>query len=220
MHTESIGKQFRLTSKVIPLTDQPRKFSVHYWPMLNEKQFCDRAIRELREIGTQVLALATDRDLYQKLATDVIQANPRLAAGSAPYLSMLRGAYADATTMRLRRLFAPDANLSLRRLLSQVSDYPELLHDKLTTTELTGDIADLDRMGAFLKERIDPHFSNHERTPAALAATNRELNRALDLLIECVKRYYWIVAGSYIDLDVTYDQDPLDVFSFPWLEGK
>jgi hypothetical protein len=188
--------------------------------MINEKQFRDRAIRELREIGKQVQALAIDRDLWQKLETDVIQPNPRLSSNGGPYLSMVRGTYTDATTMRLRRLFAPDANLSLRRLLAQFSEYPEMLHDKLTTKELTGDLADLDRMGVYLKEHIDPHFSNHERSPAALSTTNRELNRALDLLIDCVKRYYWIVADSYIDLDVTYSEDPLAVFNFPWIEGK
>ena len=50
--------------------------------MLNEKQFRDRAVRELREIGKQVLGLATDRDLYRKLEAEVIQPNPRLSKNS------------------------------------------------------------------------------------------------------------------------------------------
>src|ERR1017187_5078399 len=109
--------------------------------MLNEKQFRDRAVRELREIGKQVLSLASDRDLYRRLEVDIIQANPRLSTSGAAYLAMVRGAYTDATTMRLRRLFAPDAALSLRRLLIQISEYPALLHDKLTEKELAGDLA-------------------------------------------------------------------------------
>jgi hypothetical protein len=76
--------------------------------MLNEKQFRDRATRELREIGKLVQALATDRVLYRKLESDVIAANSELAQSSNPYLFMIRGSYTDATTMRLRRLFAPD----------------------------------------------------------------------------------------------------------------
>lgn len=188
--------------------------------MLNEKQFRDRAVGEFREIGKQVLSLATDRDLYRKFESDVIQPNSRLSANGSAYVSMVRGAYTDATTMRLRRLFAPDANLSLRRLVSQMSEYPELLHDKLTAKELTGDLAEIDRTGAYLKEHVDPHFSDHERTPAALATTNRHLDKAIDLLIDCLKRYYWIVADAYIDLDVTYQEDPLAIFHFPWLEEK
>jgi len=133
---------------------------------------------------------------------------------------MVRGAYTDATTMRLRKLLAPDANLSLRRLLTQISDYPEMLHDKLTTTELADDREELDRMGVYLKEHVDPHFSNHERSVAALATTDRELDRAIDLLIDCIKRYYWIVSDSYIDLDVDYVEDPLAIFRFPWIEPK
>jgi hypothetical protein len=188
--------------------------------MLNERQFRDRALRELREIGKQALSLATDRDLYRKLEVDVIQHNPLLGNTSSAYVTMVRGAYTDATTMRLRRLFAPEANLSLRRLLAQISDYPEMLYNKLTSKELAGDIAELDRMAVYLKEHVDPHFSNHERTPAALASTDRELDRAIDLLIDCIKRYYWIVSDSYIDLNVSYAEDPLAVFRFPWIRTK
>jgi len=188
--------------------------------MLNEKQFRDRATRELREIGKQVQSLASDRDLYQKLETEVVPSNPKLSDSTSVFLAMLRAAYTDAATMRLRRLYAPDANLSLRRLVAQVSEYPDLLHDKLTGKELTSDLADLDRTATYLKEHVDPHFANHERTPAALATANRELDRALDLLIDCVKRYYWLVADSYIDLDVSYAEDPLAVFRFPWIDAK
>jgi hypothetical protein len=184
--------------------------------MLSEKQFRDRAARELREIGKQVQSLAIDRDLYRKLEAEVLSSNPRLSGNAAPFLAMFRGAYTDATTMRLRRLFAPDANLSLRRLLTQISEYPDLLLDKLTAKELSADIAEFDRIGTYLKERIDPHFSNHERTPAAVATALRELDRATDFLIDCVKRYYWIVSDSHVDLEVAYTEDPLAIFGFPW----
>ena len=52
--------------------------------MLNEKQFRDRAVRELREIGKQVSSLATDRDLYQKLEADVIRPIPGSPRAAAP----------------------------------------------------------------------------------------------------------------------------------------
>jgi hypothetical protein len=35
-----------------------------------------------------------------------------------------------------------------------------------------------------------------------------------------MKRYYWIVSDSYIDLNVSYSEDPLDAFRSPWLESK
>ncbi len=202
------------------LTDQPAEFSIDYWLMLNEKQFRDRAVRELREIGKQVLSLATDRDLYRRLEADVLQPNPRLSSSNSPYLSLVRGDHTDATTMRLRKLFAPDAALSLRRLVTQISEYPALLNDKLTQSELTGDLAEMDRVSAVLKENLEPHFLSHERTSAALATVNRELDRAIDLLIDCLKRYYWIVSDSYIDLDVSYSEDPLAVFHFLWIDAN
>ena len=188
--------------------------------MLNEKQFRDRAIREFREIGKQVQSLMTDRALYNSLQSDVIAANPQLADSSNPYLFMIRGAYTDAATMRLRRLFAPDANLSLRRLVAQFSEYPDMLHDKLTGKELTADLAALDQLATVLKEKLDPHFAAHERTPAALASANRELDRAMDLLAECVKRYYWIVADAYIEVDAAGGDDALAIFRSAWIETK
>jgi hypothetical protein len=188
--------------------------------MLNEKQFCDRATRELREIGKQIQGLACDRDLYRKLESDVVAVNPRLSDLSAAYPSMIRAAYVDATTMRLRRLYAPDANLSLRRLVAQFADYPDLLHNKLTGKELTSDLADLDRTATLLKEHLDPHFTNHERTAAALTSANRELDRAIDLLIDCIKRYYWICADAHIDVDPSFTDDPLAVLRFPWIEAQ
>jgi hypothetical protein len=188
--------------------------------MLNEKQFRDRAVRELREIGKQVQSLVNDRTLYQKLESEVIAANPQLADSSNPYLLMLRGAYTDAATMRLRRLFAPDANLSLRRLVTQVADYPDLLHDKLTGKELAADSSEFDRLATVLKEKVDPHFSAHERTPAALASANRDLDRAIDLLADHVKRYYWIVADAYIDVEASGVDEALAIFRAPWIESK
>ena len=82
-----------------------------------KKQFRERAVGELREIGEQVQGLTTDRKLYPSFETEVITANPGLAHSSNPYLALIRGCYTKATTMRLRRLLAPDADLSLRRLI-------------------------------------------------------------------------------------------------------
>jgi len=186
--------------------------------MLTEKQFCARATRELRQIGKQVQSLTSDRDLFRKLEAEIIPANPRLADGNSAFLATVLAAYTDATTMRLRRLYAPDANLSLRRIVRQLTEYPELLHDKLTSKELSSDLADLERTANYLKEHLDPHFAARERTSAALTSANRELDRALDLLVDCIKRYYWIVADAHIDLDPSFAEDPLGVFRFPWID--
>jgi hypothetical protein len=188
--------------------------------MLTEKQFCDRTTRELREIGGQVQSLTSDRDLFRKLESKIVASNPRLANNGLAFLVMIRAAYTDATTMRLRHLYAPYANLSLRRIVAQFSDYPDLLHNKLTGKELASDIADLDRTAFYLKEHLDPHFTCPERTAAALSSANRELDRALDLLVDCIKRYYWIVADAHIDLEPSLETDPLAVFRFAWIESQ
>src|SRR3974390_1477608 len=129
--------------------------------MLSEKQFRERAVRELREIGKQIQSIATDRALFRRLESEVIAHNPQLESSSGPYLPMFRAAYTDATIMRLRRLCAPDAAISLRRLIASVAEYPEMLHDKLTGKELAADLAEFETMGTVLKEQLDPHFSGH-----------------------------------------------------------
>jgi hypothetical protein len=168
--------------------------------MLSDKQFRERASRELREIAKQVTGLVADRDLYGKVENQAVQPNPPLAGNNNAFWEMLRGAYTDATTMRLRRLLAPEANLSLRRIIVQLAEYPDLAHQKVTSRELADDAAELDTFAAYLKEHVEPHFSAHERTPGALAATQRELYRALDRFIELLKKYYWVVCDRYLDV--------------------
>lgn len=186
--------------------------------MLTEKQFRERALRELREIGKQVHGLVTDRDLYRKLEQDVVQRNAQLSGNNVDFLDMVRGSYTDAMTMRLRRLLAPEANLSLRRVITQLADYPDVLHQKLTPKELAADADELDKAASHLKQHLEPHFSPHERTPGALGTAQRELDRALDLLIQTLQKYYWVVADGYLDLEVKYAADPLAVFRTAWLK--
>lgn len=185
--------------------------------MLNEKQFRERASRELREIGSQVKGLVTDRELYLRFESDVVQPNPDLAGNTSPFLEMVRGSYTDALTMRLRRLLAPEANLSLRRIIVQLGDYPDLLHEKATPRELADDAAELDKLATYLKEHVEPHFSPHERTVGALASTQRELNRTLERFVDLLRKYYWIACDGHLDLEVSYAADPMAIFRSAWL---
>jgi hypothetical protein len=186
--------------------------------MLNEKQYRERATRELRAIGNQVQGMVTDRDLYRRLEKEVVEAKADLTGNSNAFLEFVRGAYTDAMTMRLRRLLAPEASLSLRRTIVQLGDYPDLLHAKANAREIAEDAAALDRMAAQLKEQVEPHFLAHERTTGALAPTLRELDRALDLVIEMLQKYYWTLCEGYLDLEAKPGGDPLDVFRKAWVK--
>ena len=187
-------------SAVTDLTEKRVGAALHCGVMLNEKQFRERAARELREVGNQVQAMATDRELYRRFDAES-QSNSGLAGNGSSFPELLRGAYVDATTMRLRRLLAPEASLSVRRVIVQLADYPDLLHQKVNSRELAEDAAELDKMAAYLKEQIEPHFLPRERTPGALAPTLRELDRALDLVSGLLKKYYWVVCEGYLDLE-------------------
>ncbi len=185
--------------------------------MLSEKQFRERAKTELRQIGDQVLALATDRDIYWKLEREIVQNNPQLCQARSELLDMLRGCYVDAMIGRVLRLLeGEDDGVSLPRVLAQLTDYPELLHDRITASEFADDRGALERAAARLRSFSAPHVGRHERTLSALASTHRELDASLTLIIAVVETYYWIVTDGYIDLDVEYSEDPLSIFQFAW----
>jgi hypothetical protein len=180
--------------------------------MLNEKQFRERAARELREIGNQALGMAMDREIYRRMEVEVLQTNPELAGNGNAFADMFRGAYADAMTMRLRRLLAPEASLSLRRVIEQFVDYPDLLHQKVNIRELADDAGELHKMATHLKEQMEPHFLPRERTSGALAPTLRDLDRTLDLLRGLLTKYYWVACDGYLELEAKLNSEPLAVF--------
>ena len=185
--------------------------------MLNEKRFRERARGELRQIGHQLKALASDREVYWKLEREIVAGNSQLKNGRSAFLDLLRGCYVDAMAARVLRLLQPaDAEVSLPRVLEEMTKYPDLLHGKLTQSEFAADRKALAQAVIQLKGAAGSRAAHHERTLSALASAHRELDDAMDLMIAQVKNYYWIVADGYIDLDVTYAEDPMAVFQFTW----
>jgi hypothetical protein len=184
--------------------------------MLTEKQFRERAKTELRQIGDQLLGMATDRDMYWKLERDIVQNNPQLHGARSAFLDMLRGCYADAMVSRALRLLDADAAPSLPRVLTALAQHEQIMHDKVTEREFADDRAALQHAVTNLKRVMVPHVAHHERTLPALASLQRELDTALDRMIETVKTYYWIVSDSYLEMDVKHCGEPLSVFQFAW----
>lgn len=184
--------------------------------MLNEKQFRERARTELRQIADQLLSLAADRDIYRKFEREIVQNNPQLTSGRSEFMDMLRGCYADAMAARVLRLLGGDGAPSLPQVLSALAQHEQIMRDKVSEREFADDRAALQQALVNIQRAMVPHSAHHERTLPALAILHRELDAALDLLLETAKTYYWIVAGGYLQLDVKYSADPLSVFQFAW----
>lgn len=184
--------------------------------MLSEKQFRERAKAELRQIGDQVLGLATDRDIYWKFEREIVQNNPQLQAARSPFVDMVRAAYADAMAARILRLLDGDGGPSLPQILTALAQHEQIMRDKVTEREFNNDRAALQQVFLRLQRVMVPHTAHHERTLPALASLQKELDAALDLMMDTAKTYYWIIADSYMQLDVKYAEDPLTVFQFAW----
>jgi len=184
--------------------------------MLTEKQVRERAKTELRQIGTQLLGMATDRDIYWKLEREIILNNPQLHGGRSAFLDMLRGCYADAMTARALRLLDADVAPSIPRVLTALAQHAQIMHDKITEREFADDRAALQQAVINLQRVMVPHVGHHERTLPALASLQREFDAALDRMIETVKTYYWVVSDSYLEMDVKHCGNPLSVFESAW----
>ena len=185
--------------------------------MLSEKQFRERSRSELQHIGRQVQAMAADRDVYWKFEREIVEPNPQLKNGRSVFLDMLRGSYVEAMLARVLRLLQPgECEVSLPRIVEQLTQYPDLLHDRLTQREFADDREALQEAVVRVKRATVPRAAHHERTLSALACAHRELDVALDLLLALTKTYYWIVADSYLDLEVGHGDDPMAVFQFAW----
>jgi|HubBroStandDraft_2_1064218.scaffolds.fasta_scaffold205175_2 hypothetical protein len=184
--------------------------------MLSEKQFRERAKTELRQIGEQLLGLSIDRDIYAKFERDIVQNNRELQSARSEFIDMLRGCYADAMAARVLRLLDGDGGPSLPGVLTGLAQHEQIMDDKITEREFTQDRTALQQAFVNLQRAMVPHTAHHERTLPALASLHRELDAALDLMIESAKTYYWIVSDSYMQLDVKYSGDPLSVFQFAW----
>jgi hypothetical protein len=184
--------------------------------MLSEKQFRERARTELRQIGDQLLGLVADRDIYTKFEREIVLNNPQLQGGRSDFIDMLRGCYADAMAARVLRLLNGDGGPSLPGVLTALAQHEQIMQDKISEREFADDRAALQQAFVDLQRAMVPHTAHHERTLPALASLHHELDRALDLVIEIAKTYYWIVADNYLQLHVKYGGDPLSVFQFPW----
>jgi hypothetical protein len=184
--------------------------------MLSEKQFRERTRTELRKIGDQLVGLATDRDVYWKFEREIVQNNPQLQSTRNAFIDMVRASYADAMAARVLRLLDEDGGPSLPQVLNALARHEQIMRDKISEREFSDDRAALLQAFAKVQRVMVPHTAHHERTPSALASLHKELDAALDLMMEAVKTYYWIVSDGYMQLDVKYSEYPLSIFEFAW----
>jgi hypothetical protein len=187
--------------------------------MLSSSNFRMRAAQELNEIRNEVLDLATDRDVYWKVQREVIQQNVRLLTTRSPFLDMLNDAYAHATASRIRRLVDHDYRaVSLRRLIEELAQYPDLLAGKMSLDDLKQHLAELDGTCKKVKDYVDKFVAHHDRSRSVPVPTHRELNEAVDTLIATFRKYYALINDTDIDVVVSYLEDPLSIFRFAWMD--
>lgn len=185
----------------------------------SSSHFRIQASQELIEIRNEILDLATDRDVYWKVQRDVIQQNTRLLMMRSPFFDMLNDAYAHATAARVRRLVDRDYRaISLRRLIEALRDYPDLLAGRMALADLEEDLAQLDKTCENVKGYVDQFVAHHDRNSSANVPTHRELNEAVDALIKTFRKYYAVINDSDIDVVVSYLEEPLSIFRFPWID--
>jgi hypothetical protein len=187
--------------------------------MLSASNFKLRATQEITELRDEVIALATDRDIYWKVQREVIQKNARLLTMHSAFFDMMNDSYAHATASRVRRLLDRDQRtVSLRRLLDNIARYPDILTGEPTLRELKADLVALDTTCKEVKDYVDQFVAHHDRNSTAIVPTHRQLNEAVDTIIAKFRRYYAFLTDADIDVVVGYLQGSLAIFEFPWVD--
>jgi hypothetical protein len=188
---------------------------------LSISNFKIRADQELIELRDEVMSLATDSDIYWKVQRDVIQHNGRLLTMRSAFFDMLNDAYAHATASRIRRLVDRDSRtISLRRLVEELMSYPDAFEKKCTLRDLQNDLSSLDETCKRVKDYVDQFVAHHERNSTAGVPTFHELNAAIEKIIAVFKRCYSILRNTDTAVVVSYLEDPLAIFAFPWITDK
>ena len=188
---------------------------------LSSEDFLEWFRHELSEIRDEVICLATDYAIYWKVQREVIQRNTRLLTIRSAFFDMLNDAYAHSAAMRVRSLVDEDSRtISLRRLLKELSKYADLLRGQVSEAELAEDSYKLDRATSKVKGYVDQFIAHHDGSPVATAPIHRDLDAAIELLKRLLKKYYGVLAGSDIDVVVSYLEDPLTIFRFAWIDAQ
>lgn len=178
------------------------------------------AAQELNEIKNEIIALATDQELYRRVQHEVIQKNRRLLTMRSPFFEILKEGYAHATASRIRRLVDRDhRTVSLRKLVEQLSKYPALYEERASSGDLEDLLSQMDTTCKRIKDYVDQYVAHHDRNSSADIPTHRELNEAIDNLISIYRKCYAIVNNTDIDVVVHFGEDPLSIFRFAWLEA-
>jgi hypothetical protein len=108
--------------------------------------------------------------------------------------------------------------VSLRKLVEQLSKYPDVHAGRASSEDLDGLLSQMDTTCNKIKDYVDQYVAHHDRNSSADVPTHRELNEAIDSLISIYERCYAIVNNTDIDVVVHFGEDPLSIFRFAWLE--
>jgi hypothetical protein len=180
-----------------------------------------QVIRDLNELWSEIMELATDRDIYWKVQHEVIQKNARLLSMRSAFFDIMNNAYAHSMASRVRRLVdRRQRTLSLRTLIEWVMKKPDLWHGKFTLQDLKTDLVVLDKTCTKVKRYVDQFIAHHDRSSSAAVPTHKDLNNAVDKIVDVFRRYHVLLTGSDIEPVLQYLEHPLAIFTFPWLEAN
>ena len=195
---------------------------------MSTADFKQKTVKYLQSIHDDILDLATDSDIFWKFQKDVMQRNARLLTIRSPFIDMLNRSYTHATAARIRRLTDRHKDcISLAKLLEELQNHPALLKrhigvenivKRVSRQELEQDLMELDAACRPVTDYVDKHVAHHDKRQSSVLPKHRDVNAAIDKLIEIFKKYYSLLVGADTDVVVSYLEGPLAVFRFAWLQ--
>ncbi len=206
-------------------------------------------IRWLDVIKEEVQLLVISKHIFWSVQ-DIIKKNPRIQVASDFY-NFLGNWYVAYSAMGVRRQVKIDPqSISFARLLTEISETPELLSRAYYKSLYTGSIVEpwadkhFDRLAGVgephvptvtvhaelsslrdtarsCEELADRRIAHRDKRPMKRPPKFSELDRSIDLLDKLYVRYLRLFHAQAMEtLMPTYQYDWQEIFRFPWIPSE
>src|SRR5205807_480083 len=109
-----------------------------------------------------------------------------------------------------------DNVVSFINVLDEIVKHPALVSN-IEPSRVAADVTALENLSKSVREFADKYVAHHDRKRTPTTLTFGKLRDAVETLKGMFRRYYALIMNSDIDLIISYSENPMAIFTFPWI---